>query len=71
MGENMKVLENSASKALEKEEKLVDKILQLQHKYKAAEARSHFPYQNMSILQGIYSKSQIYEYIARAHGMSS
>lgn len=39
MGENMKVLENSASKALEKEEKLVDKILQLQHKYKAAEAR--------------------------------
>ena len=39
VGENMKVLENSATKALEKEEKLVEKILQLQQKYKAAEAR--------------------------------
>ncbi|XP_023330633.1 tropomyosin [Eurytemora carolleeae] len=47
VGENMKVLENSASKALEKEEKLVDKILQLQHKYKAAEAR--FEYGEMNI----------------------
>ena len=39
VGENMKILENSAAKALEREEKLVEKILQLQHKYKAAEAR--------------------------------
>merc|ERR1712066_1135644 len=47
VGENMKILENSAAKALEREEKLVDKILQLQHKYKAAEAR--FEYGEMNI----------------------
>jgi hypothetical protein len=39
VGENMKSLEKSAEKALEREEKLKDKILQLQNKYKAAEAR--------------------------------
>jgi len=47
VGENMKILENSASKALEREEKLVEKILQLQNKYKAAEAR--FEYGEMNI----------------------
>jgi len=47
VGENMKILENSAAKALEREEKLVEKILQLQHKYKAAEAR--FEYGEMNI----------------------
>merc|ERR1712234_11543 len=47
VGENMKILENSAAKALEREEKLVEKILQLQHKYKAAEVR--FEYGEMNI----------------------
>jgi hypothetical protein len=40
VGENMKQLEKSAEKAVEREEKLKDKILQIQHKYKAAEGRS-------------------------------
>ena len=35
----MKQLEKSAEKAVEREEKLKDKILQLRHKYKAAEGR--------------------------------
>ena len=35
VGENMKSLEKSAEKALEREEKLKDKILQLQNKFKA------------------------------------
>jgi chromosome segregation ATPase len=39
VGENMKQLEKSAEKAVEREEKLKDKILQIQHKYKAAEGR--------------------------------
>ena len=39
VGENMKQLELSAEKAVEREEKLKDKILQIQHKYKAAEGR--------------------------------
>merc|ERR1711970_1275479 len=47
VGENMKILENSAAKALEREEKLVEKIVQLHHKYKAAEAR--FEYGEMNI----------------------
>merc|ERR1712042_327843 len=47
VGENMKTLEKSSEKALEREEKLKDKILQLQHKYKAAEAR--FEYGEMNI----------------------
>jgi len=47
VGENMKILENSAAKALEREEKLVEKIIQLQNKYKAAEAR--FEYGEMNI----------------------
>ena len=40
VGENMKQLELSAEKAVEREEKLKDKILQIQQKYKAAEGRS-------------------------------
>jgi len=47
VGENMKSLEKSAEKAVEREEKLKDKILQIQHKYKAAEGR--FEYGEMNI----------------------
>ena len=42
VGENMKQLEKSAEKAVEREEKLKDKILQIQHKYKAAEGRYEY-----------------------------
>ena len=37
----MKQLELSAEKAVEREEKLKDKILNIQQKYKAAEGRYH------------------------------
>merc|ERR1712001_141896 len=47
VGENMKQLEKSAETALEREEKLVDKILNLQQKFKVTEAR--FEYGEMSI----------------------
>merc|ERR1712213_296199 len=47
MGENMKSLEKSAEKAVEREEKLKDKILSIQQKYKAAEGR--FEYGEMNI----------------------
>jgi len=47
VGENMKQLEKSAEKALEREEKLVEKILTLQNKYKVTEAR--FEYGEMNI----------------------
>merc|ERR1712042_168420 len=47
VGENMKTLEKSSEKALEREEKLKDKILQLQQKFKAAGAR--FEYGEMNI----------------------
>merc|ERR1712048_357641 len=47
VGENMKQLEKSAEKALEREEKLVEKILNLQNKYKVTEAR--FEYGEMNI----------------------
>jgi len=47
VGENMKQLEKSAEKALEREEKLVEKILSLQNKYKTTEAR--FEYGEMNI----------------------
>merc|ERR1711970_1675343 len=47
VGENMKNLESSAEKALEREEKLVDKILNLQQKFKVTEAR--FEYGEMNI----------------------
>merc|ERR1712203_400595 len=40
VGENMKKLETSAEKALEREEKLVEKIYNLQSKYKVTEASS-------------------------------
>ena len=42
VGENMKNLESSAEKALEREEKLVEKILSLQNKYKITEARFEY-----------------------------
>merc|ERR1719367_632019 len=47
VGENMKSLETSAEKAVEREEKLKEKILSIQRKYKAAEDR--FEYGEMSI----------------------
>ena len=47
VGENMKHLEKSASDALEREERLIDRIFQLQQKYKVAEAR--FEYGEMNI----------------------
>jgi len=47
VGENMKQLEKSAEKAMEREEKLVEKILSLQNKYKITEAR--FEYGEMNI----------------------
>merc|ERR1712115_735731 len=47
VGENMKQLEKSAEKALEREEKLVEKILNLQSKYKVTEAK--FEYGEMNI----------------------
>merc|ERR1711909_230769 len=47
VGENMKQLEKSAEKALEREEKLVEKILSLQNKYKITEAK--FEYGEMNI----------------------
>jgi len=47
VGENMKQLEKSAEKALEREEKLLEKIFSLQSKYKATEAR--FEYGEMNI----------------------
>merc|ERR1712066_289472 len=47
VGENMKQLETSAEKALEREEKLVEKILSLQNKFKVTEAR--FEYGEMNI----------------------
>jgi len=47
VGENMKQLEKAAEKALEREEKLVEKIYNLQSKYKTTEAR--FEYGEMNI----------------------
>merc|ERR1712058_175691 len=47
VGENMKQLEKSAEKALEREEKLVEKIYNLQSKYKVTEAK--FEYGEMNI----------------------
>merc|ERR1711925_8339 len=47
VGDNMKQLEKSAEKALEREEKLVDKIYSLQNKYKITEAK--FEYGEMNI----------------------
>jgi len=47
VGDHMKELEKSAEKALEREEKLIDKILTLQNKYKVTEAK--FEYGEMNI----------------------
>merc|ERR1711920_636504 len=47
VGENMKQLEKSAEKALAREEKLVEKIYNLQNKYKVTEAK--FEYGEMNI----------------------
>merc|ERR1711864_32625 len=47
VGDNMKQLEKSAEKALAREEKLVDKIYNLQNKYKITEAK--FEYGEMNI----------------------
>merc|ERR1719290_287815 len=47
VGENMKQLELSAEKAVEREEKLKDKILSIQNKFKSAEGR--FEYGEMNI----------------------
>merc|ERR1711900_110085 len=47
VGENMKQLEKAAEKALEREEKLVEKIYSLQSKYKVTEAK--FEYGEMNI----------------------
>merc|ERR1712106_180160 len=47
VGDNMKQLEKSAEKALEREEKLVEKILSIQSKYKITEAK--FEYAEMNI----------------------
>jgi len=50
VGENMKQLEKSAEKALEREEKLVEKIYSLQNKYKTTEARFEYGEMNISKL---------------------
>merc|ERR1739848_336540 len=50
VGENMKQLEKSAEKALEREEKLVEKILSLQNKYKITEARFEYGETNITKL---------------------
>merc|ERR1719402_1476709 len=47
VGNNMKQLEQSAEKALEREEKLLEKICSLQRKYNSCEAR--FEYGEMNI----------------------
>merc|ERR1712142_457441 len=47
VGDHMKKLEESATKALEREDKLVEKILSLQNKFKATEAK--FEYGEMNI----------------------
>merc|ERR1712024_170906 len=50
VGENMKQLETSAEKALEREEKLVEKIYNLQSKYKVTEARFEYGEMNSTKL---------------------
>ena len=47
VGENMKQLEKSAEVALQREEKFVERIFSLQHKFKTTEAR--FEYGEMNI----------------------
>merc|ERR1712106_638378 len=50
VGENMKKLETSAEKALEREEKLVEKILSLNNRFKATEARYEYGEMNITKL---------------------
>merc|ERR1711892_1615106 len=50
VGENMKKLETSAEKALEREEKLVEKILSLNNKFEATEARYEYGEMNITKL---------------------
>merc|ERR1711892_1494305 len=50
VGDNMKKLETSAEKALEREEKLVEKILSLNNKFKATEARYEYAEMNTTKL---------------------
>merc|ERR1719187_1110479 len=50
VGDNMKQLENSAEKALAREEKLVDKIYNLQQKYKITEAKFEYGERNITKL---------------------
>jgi len=50
VGENMKQLEKSAEKALEREEKLMEKIYNLQNKYKITEARYEYGEMNITKL---------------------
>merc|ERR1739838_262642 len=50
VGENMKKLETTAEKALEREEKLVEKILVLSNKFKATEARYEYGEMNITKL---------------------
>jgi len=50
VGENMKKLETSAEKALEREEKLLEKILMLTNKFKATEARYEYGEMNITKL---------------------
>ncbi len=64
VGENMKSLEKSAEKALEREEKLKDKILQLQNKYKAAEAR----YVNTQHNRTLSVPYEVYSMLSRKPG---
>merc|ERR1712059_144385 len=63
VGENMKQLEKSAEKALEREEKLVEKIITLQRKFKITEAR--FEYGEMNITKLNQKIDQIEDEIYR------
>ena len=59
----MKHLEKSASDALEREERLIDRIFQLQQKYKVAEAR--FEYGEMNITKLNHKIDEIEDEIYR------
>merc|ERR1712116_68148 len=50
LGKNMKQLELSAEKAVEREEKLKDKILSIQNKFKSAEGRYEYGEMNITKL---------------------
>merc|ERR1712055_843922 len=50
VGENMKQLEKSAEKAVMREEKLKEKILSIQQKFKAAEGRYEYGEMNITKL---------------------